>query len=63
MTPWQIATLYTRAGMRKEALDWFEKALEENDPNMPYLKVDPIFEILYDEPRYQMLLEKMGLRN
>ena len=46
---------------KKESLDWFEKAFEANDPNMPYLKVDPIFEILYEEPRYQLLLKKMGL--
>ena len=61
VTPWQIATLYTRAGMKKEALDWFEKALEANDPNMPYLKVDPIFDDLRKEPRFKRILEKMGL--
>lgn len=61
VTPWQIATLYTRAGMKKEALDWFEKAFEANDPNMPYLKVDPIFDDLRNEPRFKKILEKMNL--
>jgi serine/threonine protein kinase len=61
VTPWQVATLYTRAGMKKEALDWFEKALDANDPNMPYLKVDPIFDPLRDEPRFKKILEKMNL--
>lgn len=59
VTPWQIATLFTRAGMKNEALDWFEKAFDAHDPNMPYLKVDPIFDVLRGEPRFKILLEKM----
>jgi serine/threonine protein kinase len=62
VTPWQIATLYTRAGMPDEALLWFEKALEARDPNMPYLKVDPIFDDLREDPRFIMLLKKIGFR-
>jgi len=61
VTPWQIATLYTRAGMKNEALNYFEKAYEVHDPNMPYLKIDPIFDNLRDDPRYKTLIKKMGL--
>ena len=61
VTPWQIATLYTRAGMPDEALSWFEKALEARDPNMPYLKVDPIFDDLRENPRFITLLKKIGV--
>jgi tetratricopeptide (TPR) repeat protein len=61
VTPWQIATLYTRAGKNNEALNWLEKALEENDPNMPYISVDPIFDELRDNPRFSKLLKKMKL--
>ena len=61
VTPWQVATLYTRAGMKEEALDWFEKAYEAHDPNMPYLSVDPIFDDLRDHPRFQAILKRMGL--
>ncbi len=53
VTPWQIGTLYTRAGMGDEALDWLEKALEAHDPNMPYLNVDPIFDYIRDDPRFK----------
>ena len=61
VTPWQIATLHTRAGMNKEALDWLEKAYEAHDQNMPYISVDPIFDGLRNEPRFQDILRRMKL--
>jgi tetratricopeptide (TPR) repeat protein len=61
VTPWQIGTLYTRAGKIKEALDWLEKAFAARDPNMPYVSVDPIFDILRAEPRFQDILRRMNL--
>ena len=63
VTPWQIATLFTRAGMKDKALDWFEKAYEAHDSNMPYLNIDPIFDKLRDNPRFKMLIKKMGLES
>jgi tetratricopeptide (TPR) repeat protein len=61
VTPWQIGTLYTRAGMNQEALEWLEKAYEAHDPNSPYLSVDPIFDDLRNEPRFQDILRRMKL--
>ena len=61
VTPWQIGTLYTRAGKNKEALEWLEKAYEAHDPNSIYLSVDPIFDILRNEPRFQDILRRMKL--
>jgi hypothetical protein len=59
---WQIGTLYTRAGLKEEALEWLEKAYQAHDPNMPYISVDPIFDILRDDPRFQDLLRRMNLK-
>ncbi len=61
VTPWQIATLFTRAGKNAEALDWLERALEAHDPNVPYIGADPIFDILRTEPRFQDFLRRMKL--
>jgi len=61
ITPWQIATVYTRAGRNEEALDWLEKSFEAHDANMPSISVDPIFDNLRDEPRFQELLRQMNL--
>ena len=59
---WQIGTLYTRAGKKDEALEWLEKAYQAHDPNMPYISVDPIFDILRDDPRFKDLLRRMNLK-
>jgi len=61
VTPWWIATVYTRAGRNDEALEWLEKAFEAHDANMPSISVDPIFDNLRDEPRFNELLRKMNL--
>ena len=62
VSPWQIGTLYTRAGENDKALEWLEKAYQTHDQNMPYLGVDPIFDGLRKDPRYQDLLGRMNLR-
>jgi eukaryotic-like serine/threonine-protein kinase len=61
VTPWQIGTLYTRAGRNEEALDWLEKAVDVRDPNVPYLSVDPIFDDLREKPRFQELIRRLHL--
>jgi serine/threonine protein kinase/tetratricopeptide (TPR) repeat protein len=60
VTPWQIGTLYARAGQKSLALEWLEKAFEIRDPNIPYLSIDPIFDELRGEQRFRTLLERMN---
>jgi hypothetical protein len=38
-----------------------EKAFSEHDPHLVYIKVDPPFRDLGDDPRYQSLLKRVGL--
>jgi serine/threonine-protein kinase len=61
VTPWQIATLYTRAGDAEPALRHLEMAYRDHDQNMPYIAVDPIFDFIRDEPRFQALVDSLGL--
>ena len=63
VTPWQIGTLYTRAGDAELALDYLELAYEAHDGNIPYLSVDPIFDDLREEPRFRSLIQRLGLPN
>ena len=63
VTPWQIGTLYTRAGDTELALNYLELAYEAHDGNIPYLSVNPIFAPLRDEPRFRHLIQRLGLEN
>lgn len=58
---WQIGTLYTRAGNREKALEYLQTAYDEQDPNMPSISVDPIFDYLEEEPRFLTMLSGLGL--
>jgi serine/threonine-protein kinase len=59
--PTDIAMLYILAGENGRALEWLERGFEERDPYMAYLRGDPVFDPLRDEPRFQDLLRRMGL--
>ena len=63
VSPWSIARLYAYAGRNDKALGWFEKAVEERNPNVPYIGVSPAFGGLRPEPRFQDLLRRMNLPN
>lgn len=57
----QIAAYYVKAGNLEKALDWVERAYQARDPNMPYLAIGPIHDPLRNHPRFQAVLQKMGL--
>ena len=58
---WDAAYNYAMAGDRALALDWLERAYADRDPNMPFIGVNPIFDPLRAEPRFQTLLRQMNL--
>jgi TolB-like protein/Tfp pilus assembly protein PilF len=52
--------VYTGLGDKATAIDYLEKANEDGDtPDTTWLKVDPIFDPLRSEPRFQQLIAKM----
>ena len=56
-----IAILYGALGQLNEAFAWLEKAYDERDPQLTYLKVPGRrFEPLRHDPRYEKLLLRMG---
>jgi len=61
VTPWQIATLYTRAGDAEPAVAYLQMAFRDHDQNMPSILVDPIFDFLKDDPRFQALVNALGV--
>jgi adenylate cyclase len=59
--PTDVAILYAWAGEKNHALAWLEKGFEARDPNMPYINVDPTYDSLRADPRFQALLRRMNL--
>jgi serine/threonine-protein kinase len=57
----QEAHVRAALGERDQALALLEKAYEHHSPGMVWLKVDPRFDSLRAEARFQRLLRRMGL--
>ena len=54
-------TIYLGLGEKDKALNWLEKCYDEQDIVCWYLKVDPLYDGIRNEPRFQALLKKVGL--
>lgn len=55
-----LASIYADLGDKEQALDWLERAYRMHSGGLVWVKVDPDFYSLHDQPRFQALLEKMG---
>jgi serine/threonine-protein kinase len=56
-----LADIYLGLGEKEKALDWLDKSYQDQESACWYLKVDPIYDSLRNEPRFQALLKKVGL--
>jgi TolB-like protein len=59
--PGIIAELFDDAGDAENALDWFERAYESRDIDMPYLGVVLLSDEVRTDPRFLALLERLQL--
>lgn len=55
-----LAIAYLALDDKQQAMDWLEKAYEDRNWWMPWLKVEPRFDPLRSEPRFQALLHRMN---
>jgi tetratricopeptide (TPR) repeat protein len=60
-TYWTLAKLCVSLGNHAEAIGWLERMYEERNGLLVYLKVEPHFDPLRGEPRFQALIKKVGL--
>jgi TolB-like protein/Flp pilus assembly protein TadD/tRNA A-37 threonylcarbamoyl transferase component Bud32 len=56
-----MAGVYAAAGDKEQAFAMLEKAYQERDVLLTYLKCSPELESLHSDPRYHDLLRRMGL--
>ncbi len=56
-----FAMIYLGLGEKENTLDWLEKSYQDQESACWYLKVDPIYDSVRNEPRFQAILKKIGL--
>ncbi|MCH9647900.1 MAG: winged helix-turn-helix domain-containing protein [Deltaproteobacteria bacterium] len=56
-----IATQKAALGLKDEAMFHLEESYRRRDMLLPFASVDPVFELLADEPRFQRLVADLGL--
>jgi serine/threonine protein kinase/Tfp pilus assembly protein PilF len=60
VSPFNIAVLYAGMEDRSRTMEWLEKAAQERAGLLVYLNVDPWFDDLRGDPRFQDLLRRMN---
>jgi serine/threonine-protein kinase len=58
-----VAWAYLGVGDKDQALAWFEKAYAQHSTELTSLKVNPGYDPLRGDPRFQDLLKRVGLAN
>jgi adenylate cyclase len=54
-----FAMIYLGLGEKEKALDWLDKSYQDQESACWYLTVDPIYDSLRNEPRFQALVKKV----
>jgi len=60
VTPFCQVLVYLGLRENSQAIDWLEKAYEGRSPWLAWLKVEPMFDPLRSDPRFQALYKKMS---
>ena len=61
VSSYRIAAIYACLAETKQAFEWLNRAYEERDVWLMWLRVDPVFDDLRSDRRFQELLKLVGL--
>ena len=56
-----IADVHAFRGEADQAFEWLERAYDQRDSGLPFIKSNRLFRTLIDDPRYKAFLKKMKL--
>lgn len=59
--PYNVARVYAALGDREKAIDWLTTAVERRSFSAWFIRVDPFFETLNGDTRFEALVSKIGL--
>ena len=58
-----LAMVSAQTGDHDTAFQWLDKAMADKEVELFWLKVEPPFEPLYGDPRWEVLMEEMGFND
>ena len=58
---YQIAEVYAWRGETDKAFEWLQISYDNHDTGLLSLLIDPLMRGLRDDPRYKIMVEKVGL--
>jgi len=58
---YDVATIYALLGRKDDAFHWLDRAFKKREESLLELKVDPFLEGLRSDPRFAVLLRRIGL--
>jgi hypothetical protein len=61
VSPFSIALVHLGLEEIQESISWLERALDERTCWLVWVGVDPMFDSLREEPRFQAIVARMGL--
>ena len=61
VSPLSLAEIAAALGQTDEAFEWLERACQERTPFLVALGVAPFYDVLRADPRFPVVLEKVGL--
>jgi tetratricopeptide (TPR) repeat protein len=61
VSPFRFAIIYTGLGQKDKAFQWLNRAYDELDLLLIYVSVTPAFDPLRSDPRFDQLLQRLGL--
>ncbi len=62
VAPTLTAMIYAGLGENDRVFEWADRAVQEHDPLLTRLKIDPIVDPIRSDPRYPALLRRVGLQ-
>ena len=61
VSSYRVAAIYDGLEEREQAFEWLQRAYEERDPWLVFLKLDPVLDNLRSDARFADLVRRVGL--
>lgn len=63
VAPSYFAIIYIALGDKNQAFAWLEKSYQDRSEHMLYLRAEPLVDPVRDDPRFDSLLQRVGLEH